>query len=199
VSLADPHEVTQILQEWNDGSTEAPARLMSLVYAELRRLALSYLRREREAHTLQPTALVHEAYLRLVDQTQVTWENRAHFFGIAAQLMRRVLVDHARAHLAEKRGGSGIKLQLDEARFMPEEKGDDLLALDEALERLSQTDPRMSRVVELRFFGGLSEPEAADVLGVSERTVRRDWRMAKLWLYRELSQSQQSENAETSC
>ncbi|HEX3084924.1 MAG TPA: sigma-70 family RNA polymerase sigma factor [Pyrinomonadaceae bacterium] len=195
MSPADQHEVTQILQEWNDGSTEAPERLMSLVYAELRRLARSYLRREREAHTLEPTALVHEAYLRLVDQTQVTWENRAHFFGIAAQLMRRILVDHARAHVAEKRGGPGVKIQLDEAHFMPEEKGDDLLALDEVLERLAETDPRMSRVVELRFFGGLSEPEAAEVLGVSERTVRRDWQMAKLWLYRELSQSPESANA----
>lgn len=192
---ADQHEVTQILQEWNDGSPEAPERLMSLVYAELRRLARSYLQREREAHTLQPTALVNEAYLRLVDQTQVAWENRAHFFGIAAQLMRRILVDHARAHLAEKRGGLGVKIQLDEAHFMPEEKGDDLLALDEALARLAETDPRMSRVVELRFFGGLSEPEAAEVLGVSERTVRRDWQMAKLWLYRELSQSQVSDKA----
>jgi len=195
VSRTDQHEVTQILQEWNDGSAEAPARLMSLVYAELRRLARSYLRREREAHTLQPTALVHEAYLRLVDQTQIAWENRAHFFGIAAQLMRRILVDHARAHSAEKRGGPGVKIQLDEAHFMPEERGDDLLALDEALERLAETDPRMSRVVELRFFGGLSELEAAEVLGVSERTVRRDWQMAKLWLYRELSQSQDSVNA----
>jgi RNA polymerase sigma factor (TIGR02999 family) len=194
VSPTDQHEVTQILQEWNDGSAEAPERLMSVVYAELRRLARSYLRREREAHTLEPTALVHEAYLRLIDQTQVTWENRAHFFGIAAQLMRRILVDHARAHLAEKRGGPAVKIQLDDAHFMPEEKGDDLLALDEALQRLSETDPRMSRVVELRFFGGLSEPEAAEVLGVSERTIRRDWQMAKLWLYRELSETQESVN-----
>ena len=195
MSRPDQHEVTQILQEWNDGSPEAPERLMSLVYAELRRLARSYLQREREAHTLQPTALVNEAYLRLVDQTQVAWENRAHFFGIAAQLMRRILVDHARAHLAEKRGGPAVKIQLDEAHFMPAEKGDDLLALDEALLKLAETDSRMSRVVELRFFGGLSELEAAEVLGISERTVRRDWQMAKLWLYRELSQSQASAEA----
>jgi RNA polymerase sigma factor (TIGR02999 family) len=166
---------------------------MPLVYAELRRLARSYLQRERESHTLQPTALVHEAYLRLVDQTRVTWENRAHFFGVAAQLMRRILVDHARARDAVKRGGSAVKLSLEEGHFRPEASEGDLLALDEALERLGATDARMSRVVEMRFFGGLSEAETAEVLGISDRTVRRDWQMAKLWLYRELSKSDDGE------
>lgn len=182
------HNVTLILQEWSDGDLDAPARLMPLVYAELRRLARDYLRRERSDHTLQPTALVHEAYLRLVDQTRLTWQSRAHFYGVAAQMMRRILVDHARTHGAQKRGGATQKLSLDEARFAPEERPADLLALDEALKALAETDERKARVVELRFFAGLNTEETAEVLEVSEKTVRRDWQMAKLWLHRELAQ-----------
>jgi RNA polymerase sigma factor (TIGR02999 family) len=182
----DCHEVTQILQEWNNGGDDARARLMPLVYGELRRLAQSYLRRERPDHTLQPTALVHEAYLRLVDQSRVEWQNRVHFYGVAAQMMRRILIDHARAHASEKRGG-GRRLSLDEAAVLPEERAADLVALDDALKLLADTDERKSRVVELRFFGGLSVKETADALGLHTATVERDWRIAKMWLHRELS------------
>jgi RNA polymerase sigma factor (TIGR02999 family) len=187
--MNDPngHEVTQILQEWNNGGDDARARLMPLVYDELRRLARSYLRRERPDHTLQPTALVHEAYLRLVDQSRVEWRNRVHFYGVAAQMMRRILIDHARAHASEKRGGAGRRLSLDEAAVLPEERAADLVALDDALQRLAETDERKSRVVELRFFGGLSVVEAAEALGIHTATVERDWRIAKMWLHRELS------------
>lgn len=189
MSDSDSTEVTQILQEWsldNDSS----ARLMPLVYDELRRLAQSYLRRERPDHTLQPTALVHEAYLRLVNQSRVEWQNRAHFYAVAAQMMRRILIDHARTHASEKRGGSGRRLSLDEASFMPQERAADLLALDDALKQLSITDERKSRVVELRFFGGLSVKEAAEVLGVHTATVERDWVVAKAWLYREIGKQE---------
>lgn len=185
VSDADTHEVTEILREWNS-SSDAPARLMPLVYNELRRLAQSYLRRERRDHTLQPTALVHEAYLRLVDQNRVEWQNRTHFYGVAAQVMRRILIDHARAHASEKRGGHGARLSLEEAAILPQERAADLLALDEALKQLTDTDERKGRVVELRFFGGLSVKETAEVLGVHTATVERDWVVAKAWLYREL-------------
>ncbi len=157
--------------------------LLPLVYAELRRLAAGYLRRERAGHTLQPTALVHEAYLRMVDQTQVRWQNRAHFFGVAAQMMRRILVDHARSQHAEKRGGDVQKLSLDENIDVSGERAAELVALDEALERLAEIDPQKSRVVELRFFGGLSVEETAEVLGVSAPTVKRHWRLAKAWLF----------------
>ena len=190
-------DVTGILEQWSEGDVDAPARLMPLVYAELRQLARNYLQRERSDHTLQPTALVHEAYLRLTDQTRVTWQNRAHFYAIAAQMMRRILVDHARTHVAEKRGGLRHKLSLDEARFVPEERAADLLALDEALKTLGATNERQSRVVELRFFGGLSEAEAAEVLQISEKTVRRDWQMAKLWLYREMSKTATSDESDS--
>lgn len=185
--MEDPnsHEVTRILQEWNS-SADARARLMPLVYDELRRLAQTYLRRERPAHTLQPTALVHEAYLRLVDQSRIEWQSRSHFFSVASQMMRRVLIDYARAHASEKRGGRGPRLSLDEAAIAPEERAADLLALDEALKRLAETDERKSRVVELRFFGGLSISETAEVLGVHTATVERDWVVAKAWLYREI-------------
>lgn len=185
--MDDPnsHEVTRILQEWNSGA-DARERLMPLVYAELRRLAQTYLRRERPAHTLQPTALVHEAYLRLVDQSRVEWQSRSHFFSVASQMMRRVLIDHARAHASEKRGGRGPRLSLDEAAIVPEERAAELLALDEALRRLTDTDERKGRVVELRFFGGLSISETAEVLGVHTATVERDWVVAKAWLYREI-------------
>lgn len=181
------HEVTQILHDWSGGDREAPERLMPLVYNELRRLARTFLARERGTHTLQPTALVHEAYLRLVDQRRVSWQNRAHFYGIASSMMRRVLIDHARAHATEKRGGETIRLSLDDVQVPLEQRAAGLLALDEALEKLSQMDERKSRIVELRFFGGLSDEEIAEVLGVSTRTVLRDWKTARLWLYRELA------------
>lgn len=189
VNESPPPDVTQMLIEWND-SGNAPARLMPLVYDELRRLARAYLRRERPDHTLQPTALVHEAYLRLVDQSRIKWQNRAHFFGIAAQMMRRILIDHARAHTSEKRGGSRQRLSLDEAAFLPEERAADLIALDDALKELALTDERKSQVVELRFFGGLSVNETAEVLGVHPATVDRDWVVAKAWLYREIGEGE---------
>lgn len=186
---ADPqHEVTQILHDWSGGDANAPDRLMPFVYDELRRLARSFLSRERDGHTLQPTALVHEAYVRLVDQTRVNWQNRTHFYGIAASMMRRVLIDHARAHAAEKRGGGAIRLSLDDVQVPLEERAASFIALDEALERLAQFDERKCKVVEMRFFGGLSDEEISQVLGVTTRTVLRDWKKARLWLYRELSQ-----------
>jgi RNA polymerase sigma factor (TIGR02999 family) len=180
-------DVTRILRAWRDGDATAPDRLMPLVYAELRRLARDYLRRERPGHTLQPTALVHEAYLRLVRQSDVDWQSRAHFFGIAARMMRRILIDHARAHLADKRGGGPRPLSLDETIHTPADRAAELVALDDALERLAELDPRKGRVVELRFFGGLTAAEAAAFLEVSEKTVKRDWQIARLWLHRELN------------
>ena len=180
------HEVTRLLQDWSEGDAGAAERLMPLVYEELRRLARSYLRRERPDHTLQPTALVNEAFLKLVDQSRVSWQDRHHFFGIAAQMMRRVLVDHARAQKAEKRGGAQGKVSLEEANVPTGERAAELVELDEALQRLAEVFPRKGRVVELRFFGGLSVEETARVLGVSDKTVMREWQSAKLWLYREL-------------
>jgi RNA polymerase sigma factor (TIGR02999 family) len=184
--MSSPEEVTQILQEVSGGDREAPARLMPLVYDELRRLADHYLRQERPDHTLQPTALVHEAYLRLVDQTRVDWQNRAHFFGVAAQLMRRILVDYARRHQTSKRGGLRQKLTLDEAVDYSQTRDVDLVRLDDALTALAQFDTRQSQIVELRFFGGLTIEETAEALGISPATVKVDWNMAKAWLRREI-------------
>jgi RNA polymerase sigma factor (TIGR02999 family) len=181
-----PHDVTRLLVAWRQGDQVAQAHLLPLVYDELRRLAHRYLQRERPDHTLQATALVHEAYLRLIDQRQAQWQNRAHFFGLAAQMMRRILIDHARQHHAAKRGGAEQKLSLDEAVWVSAERTTDLVALDDALTRLAVLDPQQSRIVELRFFGGLTIEETAEVLGVSPATVKRDWSMAKAWLYREL-------------
>ncbi|MGZ5004604.1 MAG: sigma-70 family RNA polymerase sigma factor [Chthoniobacterales bacterium] len=186
ISLAPREVVTRMLIDWSGGDREAPARLMPLVYEELRQLARQYLQRERPDHTLQATGLVHEAYLRLVDQSTTTWQNRAHFFGVAAQIMRRILVDYARAHRAEKRGGGWDKLALDEASTPLPERGVDLIALDDALKDLLVLDPRQSQIVELRFFGGLTNEEIGEVLDVSPTTVKRDWRMAKAWLRREI-------------
>ena len=180
-------DVTQILKDWSRDKEEASAKLMPLVYEELRRLARDYLRRERADHTLQATALVHEAYLRMVDEKDMPWQSRARFYGIAARLMRRILVDHARAHNAAKRGGLQQKFSLDEARDLPAPGATDLVALDGALESFAKTYPRKSEVVELKFFGGLEANEIAEVLQVSEKTVLRDWSFAKLWLCRELS------------
>jgi RNA polymerase sigma-70 factor (ECF subfamily) len=182
------HDVTQILHDWSGGDPKAPERLMPHVYDELRRLARSFLSRERGGHTLQPTALVNEAYLRLVDQTRVNWQNRAHFYGIAASMMRRVLIDHARAHATEKRGGGAVRLSVDDVQLPLEQRAESLVALDEALERLKQLDERKCRVVEMRFFAGMSDEEMAECLGVTTRTVLRDWKKARLWLYRELNQ-----------
>jgi RNA polymerase sigma factor (TIGR02999 family) len=174
------------LVAWNDGNPEARDELIPLVYAELHRLAQAYLRRERRGHTLQSAALVHEAFLRLVDQ-RVAWRNRAHFFGIAAQLMRRILVDYARSRQNEKHGGDQLHLELDEALDEAAARDTDLVALDDALQSLAALDPQQSRVIELRDFGGLTIEETAEVLGVSETTVEREWRMARAWLLRELS------------
>jgi RNA polymerase sigma-70 factor (ECF subfamily) len=179
--------VTELLLAWGDGDRQALDRLVPLVYAELRRQAQSQLARERGSHTLQPTALVHEAFLRLVDQRTARWQNRAQFFGVAAQLMRRILVDHARARGAAKRGGGALRISLDDAGEPAVSPETDILQLNQALERLAAQDGRQARVVELRYFGGLSTEEAAAVLEVSEVTVKRDWAMAKAWLYRELT------------
>ena len=182
-----PGDITLLLAELQAGDAAAESRLVPLVYDELRRLARRYMRAERVDHTLQPTALVHEAYLRLAGQRKTSWQNRAHFFGVAAQLMRRILVDHARARQAEKRGGSDANVTFDEALVLKPAQNPDVLALDEALMRLAERDPRQSRIVELRFFGGLTEEEIAEVLGISPRTVKRDWTVARAWLYKEIS------------
>ena len=187
--MTDTRDITRILKDWSSGDASAATRLMPLVYEELRGLARTYLGRERRDHTLQATALVHEAYLRLVDDTGLTWKDRAHFYGVAARLMRQILVDHARAHNAAKRGGLQTKLTLDEAHELPGEKTVEIVALDSALENFAQAYPRKGQVVELKFFGGLDAKEIAEVLKVSEKTVLRDWNFAKLWLCRELSQN----------
>lgn len=181
-------EVTQLLLDWSKGDQSALDKLVPLVHDELRRLARHYMRRETPSHTLQTTALVNEAYLRLVDQS-VPWQNRAHFFAIAAQMMRRILIDHARGHARAKRGGGAIKVSLDEAAIMPQEQAAELIALDEALTRLSTIDPRRGRVVELRFYGGLSNEEIAGVLKISSNTVMRDWNLARAWLYKEINRT----------
>jgi RNA polymerase sigma factor (TIGR02999 family) len=180
-------EIMRMLHEWSDGRREALEDLMPLVYNELRRQASRYLRRERIGHTLQTTALIHEAYLKLIEQRDVNWQNRAHFFGIAAQAMRRILVDYAKTRHREKRGGAGENLPLDEARFIAfKEKSIDLIALDEALTQLAKFDDQQARVVELRYFSGLSIEETAEVLKISPATVKRDWTIAKAWLKREI-------------
>ena len=180
-------QVTELLLAWNQGSQQALDQLIPLVYDELRRLARSYLRREGAAHTMQTTALVHEAYVRLVDSTRVHWHDRTHFYGIAARVMRRVLVDLARARGAAKRGGDVRRVSFDEALDLSVDQDADLVALDEALVALAALDDRKSQVVEMRFFGGLSVEETAEALGISVETVHRDWRFAKSWLLRELS------------
>jgi RNA polymerase sigma factor (TIGR02999 family) len=181
--------VTQLLVRWREGDQEALDKLMPLVYDELRRLAQHYLRRERADHTLQSTALVHEAYVRLVGQDSPPWQSRAHFFGIAARLMRQILVEHARAHQAAKRGGHSFKLTLEDAAVVPQAADVDLVALDDALKKLSALDARQSRIVELRFFAGLTIEDAAEVLEISRATVAREWTIARAWLYREIAGS----------
>jgi RNA polymerase sigma-70 factor, ECF subfamily len=174
-------EVTRLLIAMQDGRKDAAADLLKLVYDELRRLAASYMRRERPDHTLQATALVHEAYIKLAGQ-DATWQNRAHFFGVSAQVMRRILMDHARAVKAEKRGSGGAKVALDEALLISSADSQELLDLDDALSDLAEFDPRLARVVELRYFGGLSVEETAEVMSCATRTVNRDWRTAQAWL-----------------
>jgi RNA polymerase sigma factor (TIGR02999 family) len=180
-------EITQLLLAWNDGDEKALDRLVPLVDNELHRLAHSYMTGERAGHPLQTTALVNEAYLRLIDSSRVRWQNRAHFFAVSARLMRRILVDFARARKKLKRGGDVVQVSLDEATVASREPGADLIALDEALQTLASFDERKSKVVELRFFGGLSVDETAEVLKVSPITVMRDWNLAKLWLLREIA------------
>jgi RNA polymerase sigma factor (TIGR02999 family) len=180
-------QVSQLLLDWGDGNQAALDNLITIVYDELRRLAHHFMIRERLGHTLQTTALVDEAYLRLVDQKHTQWKNRAQFFAIAAQLMRRILVDHARSHGRAKRGGGAHHVALDDVAVLSPERGADLIALDFALERLAAIDRRKSRIVEMRYFGGLSVEETADVLGISPITVKRDWLVAKAWLRREIS------------
>jgi RNA polymerase sigma factor (TIGR02999 family) len=187
--MATRSDVTQLLLAWNSGSQEALNQLLPLVYQELRRMAERYLKRERADHTLEATALVHEAYLKLVDQQRVEWQNRAHFFGIAAQAMRRILVDHARTRQAGKRGSGSARITLDENLNVSDERAVDLLALDDALRTLAEVDPQKSRIVELRYFGGLSIEETAEVLGIGTATVIRQWRLARAWLYNEINQS----------
>jgi len=181
-----PREVTQLLQAWRGGDQTALDRLIPLIHAELHRLAHHYMLRERLGHTLQTTALVNEAYLRLIDASQVAWQNRAHFLAISANLMRRILVDFARTRGYQKRGGNVVKVELDEARVPSSGRGAEVIALDDALKALAVFDERGAKVVELRFFGGLSEEETGEVLGVSARTVKRDWAAAKAWLQREM-------------
>lgn len=184
---AQPHQVTQLLEAWSTGDQAARDQLMALVYDELRRLAHQYMRAERPGHTLQTSALVNEAYVKLVDQRDVHWQNRAHFFGLAAQLMRRILVDHARSRRSSKRGGDAHPVSLDEALVVSNERSAEVVALDEALDRLATVDKRKSQIVELRFFGGLSIEETAEILAVSPGTVMRDWTLAKAWLRREIT------------
>jgi RNA polymerase sigma-70 factor (ECF subfamily) len=181
--MPEQENVTQLLLELSNGNHAVVDTLLPVVYDELKKLASGYMRRERRDHTLQPTALVHESYLKLIDQTRVSWQNRAHFFGVAAQLMRRILVDHARTYNAEKRGGELQKLQLDENIDKAVELGDELVRLDDALRDLAKVDPDNARLVELRYFGGLTFEEAAEVLGISVITAKRHWRVARAYLY----------------
>jgi RNA polymerase sigma factor (TIGR02999 family) len=185
--VSSSHEVTQLLRAWSNGDEAALARLAPLVDAELHRLADSFLRRERPGHTLQTTALINEAYLRLIDDSAVQWQNRAHFYGIAAQLMRRILVDHARRRRKLKRGGGALRVSLAQAETIAQEASADIIALDFALTSLSKFDARKSQIVELKFFGGLSEEAIAEILKVSLRTVQREWNLARAWLYQELA------------
>jgi RNA polymerase sigma-70 factor (ECF subfamily) len=181
-----PSNVTHVLERWSNGEESALDELLPLIYKELRRLAGNYLRRERRDHTLQPTALINEVFLRLIDQHDIKWQNRAHFFGIAARLMRRILVDHARAHEAGKRGGPHYSLSLSKADRIAGQPSLNLLTLHLTLQRLEELDPQQSRIVELRFFGGLTIEETAEVLSISHATVEREWKMARAWLRQEM-------------
>ena len=183
------HQITELLAEWRGGNQSALDELYPLVYDELHRLARRYMSRERKDHTLQTTALINEAYVRLVDQKNVNWANRSHFFAISAQIMRRILIDHARRHAYAKRGGGAQQVSLEEVAAITPDHGRELMLLDEALKSLAERDPRRSQVVELRYFGGLNNEEIAGVLHVSENTVTRDWNMARAWLYQQLTEN----------
>jgi RNA polymerase sigma factor (TIGR02999 family) len=183
------HQITELLAEWREGNQSALDELYPLVYDELHRLARRYMSRERKDHTLQTTALINEAYVRLVDQKNVNWANRSHFFAISAQIMRRILIDHARRHAYAKRGGGAQQVSLEEVAAIVPNQGRELVRLDEALKTLAERDPRRSQVVELRYFGGLNNEEIASVLHVSENTVTRDWNMARAWLYQQLTEN----------
>lgn len=185
-STALAQEISQLLIEWNNGSPEALERLMPLVEGELRRIAANYMRHERPGHTLQTSALVNEAYLKLLDQREVRWQNRSHFFALASQLMRRILLDYARAQKRVKRGGEAVRVNLDDVAVITPEKSGEILALDEALTRLAEFDLQKSKIVELRFFGGLSVNEVAEIIGIAPVTVRLHWRLAKAWLQKEI-------------
>jgi len=184
-----PHEITQLLAKWSDGNQSALDELYPLVYDELHRLARRYMSRERKGHTLQTTALINEAYVRLVDQKNVHWANRSHFFAISAQIMRRILIDHARRHRYAKRGGGAQQVSLEDVAAVTPDPGRELVRLDEALKSLAEMDPRRSQVVEMRYFGGLNNEEIARVLKISENTVTRDWNMARAWLHQQLSET----------
>jgi RNA polymerase sigma-70 factor (ECF subfamily) len=194
MSVPPAHEITRLLRAWSEGDEAALEKLTPLVYEPLHRVARRYMAAERPDHTLQTTALIHEMYLRLVDAGQVNWNDRAHFFAICARLMRRILTDFARSRCYQKRGGGARHLPLDEALLVSAEPPSDIVALDDALKVLAEVDERKSRVVELRFFGGLSVEETAGVLKVSPETVMRDWRLAKAWLLRELSEQERHES-----
>ena len=181
-----PEQITDLLIDWNNGSAESLAKLMPMVEEELRRIAANYMRRETPGHTLQTTALVNEAYLKLIDQREVRWQNRAHFFALASQLMRRILVDHARTQGRVKRGGNAVHVNLEDVAVITPEKSEDLIALDEALTRLAEFDSKKSKLVEMRFFGGLTVDEVAEVMGIAPVTVMLHWRLAKAWLQREM-------------
>ena len=185
--MSSTHEVTELLTAWSGGDKAALDKLMPLIHQELRRLAHHYMSRERTGHTMQTTALVNEAYLRLVNREGVNWQNRAHFFAIASQLMRHILVDHARSHAYAKRGGGAQTISLDEAMVVSQERAADVVALDDVLKELAHIDPQQSRIVELRFFGGLTIEETAVVLGLSPATIKREWSTARAWLYHELA------------
>jgi RNA polymerase sigma factor (TIGR02999 family) len=191
VPSTSPSQVTLLLSRWRGGDREALDTLMPLVYEELRRLARHYLQQERRDHTLQSTALVHEAYVRLIGQSPPEWKSRAHFFGVAARLMRQILVDHARGHRAAKRGGNSLKLTLQEGLVGRKGKELDVVALDDALNTLAELSPQQSHIVELRFFSGLTIEDTSEVLGVSPATVKRGWTTARAWLFREMNQSEQ--------
>jgi len=184
-----PNEITQLLINWSNGDQAALDELIPLVTAELRRLARHYLAQENPGHTLQTSALINEAYIRLIDQQNIAWQNRAHFFGVAAQVMRHILIDHARSYAYAKRGGGARKVPLDEAIIVNDKRSEELVALDDALKDLAVIDPRKSRIIELRFFGGLSIEETAEALKISPITVTREWRSAKAWLRREMNKA----------
>ena len=190
-----PSQVSQLLMNWSEGDKAALDQLIPLVHAELRRLAKRYMGRQNPGHTLQTSALINEAYLRLVDQQSVQWQDRAHFFAVSAQIMRNILIDHARKYQYAKRGGGARKVSLDESAVMPEQRAAELVVLDDALDKLATVDPRKSQIVELRFFGGLSYDETAEVMKISARTVQREWRAARAWLQRAMRDQEINEDS----